>query len=94
MFIRSRSIKCRRGHSTTPPTGGLNLILHLYISTIRLLWDFDDRLFRAAHEPELLAEDDKLDSGVEWKDLDIPHSTASQSQRERRYNIDNKKEMG
>ncbi|KAH7925604.1 hypothetical protein BV22DRAFT_1010859 [Leucogyrophana mollusca] len=52
----------------TPPTGGLNLF-NLYValsrssgrSTIRLLRDFDDKLFQAAHSPELLAEDDRLE---------------------------------
>ena len=52
----------------TPPTGGLNLF-NLYIalsrssgrSTIQLLRDFDDKLFQATHQPELLAEDDRLE---------------------------------
>ena len=52
----------------SPPTGGLSLF-NLYIalsqssgrSTIRLLWDFDDEIFKATHDPELLAEDDRLE---------------------------------
>ena len=53
-------------YSTTPPTRGLKLF-NLYValsqssgrSTIRLLWDFNDGLFQAAHEGKLLAEDDR-----------------------------------
>jgi len=65
----------------TPPTGGLNLF-NLYVtlswssgrSTIRLLHDFNDQLFRAAHKPELLAEDDRLEelnakTMTWWKDM-------------------------
>jgi ATP-dependent exoDNAse (exonuclease V) alpha subunit len=52
----------------SPPTGGLSLF-NLYIalsqssgcSTIHLLRDFDDDTFKARHDPELLAEDDRLD---------------------------------
>lgn len=52
----------------TPPTGGLNLF-NLYValsrssgrSTIRLLRDFDEKLFQASHTPELIAEDDRLE---------------------------------
>ena len=29
--------------------------------TIQLLWDFDDKLFQAAHQPEGLIEDDRLE---------------------------------
>ena len=51
----------------TPPSGGLNLF-NLYValsrsserSTIRLLRDFDDELFKKRHSLEPLAEDDKL----------------------------------
>lgn len=51
----------------TPPTGSLSLF-NLYValsrssgrSTIRLLRDFDNNLFRKSHAPELLAEDDRL----------------------------------
>ena len=54
---------------TTPPTGGLNLF-NLYIalsrsssqSIIRLLHNFDDKLFQASHSPELIAEDDRLEA--------------------------------
>ncbi|KIO11588.1 hypothetical protein M404DRAFT_126572, partial [Pisolithus tinctorius Marx 270] len=53
---------------TTPPTGGLNLF-NLYVAlsrssgqdTIRLLHEFDNKVFQASHSPELLAEDDRLD---------------------------------
>jgi hypothetical protein len=51
-----------------PPTGGLSL-LNLYValsqssshSTIQLLQDFDNKTFKAAHNPELLSEDNQLD---------------------------------
>lgn len=50
-----------------PPTGGLNLF-NLYValsrssgrSTIRLLRDFDEKLFLCSHSSHLLAEDDRL----------------------------------
>ncbi|KAJ7142438.1 hypothetical protein C8R44DRAFT_725797 [Mycena epipterygia] len=53
----------------TPPTGGLSLF-NLYVAlsrssgreTIRLLRDFDDKLFMKSHDPMLLAEDDRLES--------------------------------
>ena len=49
----------------SPPTGGLSLF-NLYVAlsrssrclTIRLLRNFDDKIFKATHDPELLAEDD------------------------------------
>jgi ATP-dependent exoDNAse (exonuclease V) alpha subunit len=49
-------------------TGGLSLF-NLYValsrssgcSTIHLLQDFDNDTFKARHDPELLAEDDRLD---------------------------------
>ncbi|KAG6822648.1 hypothetical protein H0H92_013075 [Tricholoma furcatifolium] len=52
----------------TPPTGGLSLF-NLYVAlsrssgrqSIRILRDFDDSIFMAAHDPELLAEDDRLE---------------------------------
>jgi hypothetical protein len=66
---------------TTPPTGGLSLF-NLYVallrssgrSTIRLLRDFDEKLFQAAHSPELLAEDDRIQELDEktkawWKEM-------------------------
>ena len=51
----------------TPPTGGLSLF-NLYValsrssgkSTIRLLRDFDAKVFQASHSSQLLAEDDRL----------------------------------
>ena len=51
----------------TPPSGGLTLF-NLYValsrssgrSTIRLLRDFDDELFKKGHCAELLAENDRL----------------------------------
>lgn len=51
----------------TPPTGGLNLF-NLYValsrssgrSTIHLLCDFDEGLFKKCHCLELLVEDDRL----------------------------------
>jgi len=65
----------------TPPTGRLNLF-NLYValsqssgrSTIRLLRDFNNQLFQAAHKPELLAEDDRLEelnakTMTWWKDM-------------------------
>ncbi|KIM58202.1 hypothetical protein SCLCIDRAFT_128769, partial [Scleroderma citrinum Foug A] len=50
-----------------PPTGGLSLF-NLYIelsrssgrSTVRLLRDFDAKVFLAAHSAKLIAEDDRL----------------------------------
>ncbi|KAI6045270.1 hypothetical protein EDC04DRAFT_2559784 [Pisolithus marmoratus] len=50
-----------------PPTGGLNLF-NLYVAlsrssgraTIRLLRDFDEKIFLCAHSADLLAEDDCL----------------------------------
>ena len=52
----------------TPPTRGLNLF-NLYValsrsssrSTIRLLHDFDEKLFQMSHKPELITEDDRLE---------------------------------
>ena len=29
---------------------------------IRLLWDFDDEIFLVGHKPELMVEDERLDS--------------------------------
>ncbi len=51
-----------------PPTGGLNLF-NLYValsrssgrSTIRLLRNFDDKLFEKQHDQILLQEDERLD---------------------------------
>ncbi|KAL4064954.1 hypothetical protein V8B97DRAFT_1193322 [Scleroderma yunnanense] len=51
----------------SPPTGGLSLF-DLYValsrsrgrSTIRLLRQFDNKVFQASHCVELLAEDDRL----------------------------------
>ncbi|KIM63522.1 hypothetical protein SCLCIDRAFT_117201, partial [Scleroderma citrinum Foug A] len=51
----------------TPPTGSLNLF-NLYVmlsrssgrSSIRVLRDFDSKVFQAAHSADLLAEDDRL----------------------------------
>ncbi|KAG6805475.1 hypothetical protein H0H92_015239, partial [Tricholoma furcatifolium] len=46
----------------TPPTGGLSLFnLSSGRHSIRILRDFDDSIFMAAHDPELLAEDDRLE---------------------------------
>ncbi|CAK5270204.1 unnamed protein product [Mycena citricolor] len=52
----------------TPPSGGLSLF-NLYVAlsrssgreTIRLLREFDDKIFRQSHDPALLAEDDNLE---------------------------------
>ena len=51
----------------SPPTGTLSLF-NLYValsqssgrSTIHLLRDFDDSLFKASHDPALLIEDERL----------------------------------
>ena len=51
----------------TPPTGGLSLF-NLYVAlswssgkeTIRLLRDFNAKVFQASHSAQLLAEDDRL----------------------------------
>ena len=51
----------------TPPTGGLSLF-NLYVAlsrssgkeTIRLLRDFDAKVFQASHSAQLLAEDNRL----------------------------------
>jgi ATP-dependent exoDNAse (exonuclease V) alpha subunit len=51
----------------TPPTGGLSLF-NLYValsrsagwSTIRLLRDFDEKVFEKAHDRELMREDERL----------------------------------
>ncbi|THH11175.1 hypothetical protein EW146_g8134 [Bondarzewia mesenterica] len=51
----------------TPPTGKLSLF-NLYVAlsrssgrdTIRLLWDFDDKLFLTSHSDALMAEDERL----------------------------------
>ncbi|THG92702.1 hypothetical protein EW026_g8293 [Hermanssonia centrifuga] len=53
----------------SPPTGTLSLF-NLYVAlsrssgrdTIRILRDFDDKLFRQSHEPELLIEDERLEA--------------------------------
>ncbi|THG93156.1 hypothetical protein EW026_g8002 [Hermanssonia centrifuga] len=53
----------------SPPTGTLNLF-NLYVAlsrsagrhSIRLLRDFDEELFRQSHDPELLIEDERLDT--------------------------------
>ena len=66
----------------TPPTGGLNLF-NLYValsqsssqSTIRLLRDFDEKLFQMSHKPEFIAEDDRLEElDAETKKRCIGHS--------------------
>ena len=52
----------------TPPTGGLSLFNH-YVAlsrssgraTIRLLRDFNDKLFQASYSPDLLAKDERLE---------------------------------
>jgi hypothetical protein len=52
----------------TPPTGTLTLF-NLYVAlsrsrgraSIRLLRDFDDKLFRGTHNPALLTEDERLE---------------------------------
>ena len=52
---------------TNLPTGGLSLF-NLYIalsrssgrSTVRLLWDFDAKVFLAAHSAKLITKDDRL----------------------------------
>jgi hypothetical protein len=52
----------------SPPSGTLSLF-NLYValsrssgrSTIRLLWDFDDNLFKKPHDMALMVEDDRLD---------------------------------
>ncbi|KAF9471634.1 hypothetical protein BDN70DRAFT_869107 [Pholiota conissans] len=52
----------------SPPTGRLTLF-NLYVAlsrstgrkTIQLLRDFDDELFKTAHDPQLLQEDDRLE---------------------------------
>ncbi|KAF8061430.1 hypothetical protein FPV67DRAFT_1422940 [Lyophyllum atratum] len=52
----------------SPPTGTLTLF-NLYValsrssgrSTIRLLRDFDDALFKVSHDPTLMMEDDRMD---------------------------------
>lgn len=63
----------------SPPTGGLSLF-NLYVAlsrssgreTIRLLRDFDDRIFMAKHDQILIQEDDRLDAlneaTVKWYD--------------------------
>ena len=51
----------------TPPSGGL-MLFNLYVAlsrssgrlTIRLLRDFDDKLFKRGHRAGLLAENDRL----------------------------------
>ena len=66
----------------TPPTGGLNLF-NLYVavsrssgqSTIRLLCNFDEKLFQMSHKPELIAEDDRLEElDAETRKQCIGHS--------------------
>jgi len=52
----------------SPPSGKLSLF-NLYVAlsrssgreTIRLLREFDDKIFLEAHEPELVLEDERLD---------------------------------
>lgn len=64
-----------------PPAGKLTLF-NLYValsrssgrSTIRLLRDFDDNMFKAVHDPHLLAEDDRLEeldmeTKIWWKKM-------------------------
>jgi len=68
---QGQTIPCVLIDIATPPTGGLNLF-NLYVmlsrssgrSTIRLLCDFDEKLFQASHSPELIliAEDDRLEA--------------------------------
>ena len=65
----------------TPPTGGLNLF-NLYVallwslgwSTIQLLCDFNNKLFKAGHTSELMAKNDRLEelnakTMVWWKEM-------------------------
>jgi hypothetical protein len=50
-----------------PPPGRIDLF-NIYVAlsrssgrdTIRLLWDFDDSMLLASHDPELAAEDDQV----------------------------------
>ncbi|KIM57493.1 hypothetical protein SCLCIDRAFT_1193889 [Scleroderma citrinum Foug A] len=69
------------GDITTPPTAGGLSLFNLYVAlsrssgrlTIRLLCNFDIKIFQAAHCPELLAENDRLESHNdktlrEWKE--------------------------
>jgi hypothetical protein len=72
----------------TPPTGGLNLF-NLYVAlsrssgreTIRLLRDFDQKHFQAAHTPELTREDDRLrildeQTSEWWQALEVRRSSS------------------
>jgi hypothetical protein len=53
----------------SPPTGTLSLF-NLYVAlsrssgraSIRLLHDFDDKLFTASHDPALVDEDERLEN--------------------------------
>ena len=52
----------------TPPPSGTLTLFNLYVAlsrssgrdTIRLLQDFDDNMFKKAHDRELLDEDERL----------------------------------
>jgi len=72
---------------TTPHTGGLNLF-NLYValscssgrSTIRLLREFDPKVFQAVHSAELLAEDEQLttldvQTQKQWEAMGQGHNT-------------------
>ncbi|KAJ8594168.1 hypothetical protein M405DRAFT_918806, partial [Rhizopogon salebrosus TDB-379] len=76
----------------TPPTGGLNLF-NLYVAlsrssgreTIRLMRDFDQKHFQAAHTPELTREDDRLriildeQTSEWWQALNVRRSSSVQT---------------
>ena len=63
-----RNLACQLHGGAPPPTGGLTLF-SLYValsrssgrSSIRLLREFDDELFRKGHRAELLEENDGLE---------------------------------
>ncbi|PBK58625.1 hypothetical protein ARMSODRAFT_900263 [Armillaria solidipes] len=65
---QGQSLICVIVDIAKPPTGKMNLF-NLYVAlsrssgreTIRLLRDFDEEMFRKGHDPELLAEDDRLE---------------------------------
>ena len=60
----------------SPPTGALSLF-NLYVvlsrssgrASIRLLHNFDDKLFMASHNPALVDEDERLESLKHWNKI-------------------------
>ena len=69
MFSQGQNLPYVIVDIASPPTGTLSLF-NLYVvlsrssgrASIRLLHDFDDKLFMASHDPALVDEDERLEN--------------------------------